>query len=100
MSELNIHLQEGFDNDTVTVRVGGREVYRRDGVTTRTQLGLADMVVTNADPGSVDVEIDVPTRSQREVFRVTVPDYRYLGVSLDRDGRLTHRLSSEIMGYV
>jgi len=99
MSELNIHLQEGFENDAVTVRVSGREVYRRQGVTTRTQIGLADMVVVTGFPGTVDVEIDVPTRSQRAVFPVTLPDTPYVGVSVERDGRLSHRLSSEIMGY-
>ena len=100
MSVLNIHLQEGFVNDTVIILVDAREVYRKNGVTTRTQIGLADMTAIDAPNGTVDIDVEVPTRSQHAVFRVTLPDTPYVGVSLDRNGQLTHLTSAEILGYV
>lgn len=100
MNKLNIHLQEGFDHDTVTVRVAGREVFRSQSVTTRTQIGLAEMLTADAPGDAVDVEVEVPTRGQRASFRVSPSVTPYLGVSLDRSGQLTHQVSAEIMGYV
>lgn len=99
MVELNIHLQDGFAHDTVIVCVDGHEVLRKSDVTTRTQIGLADMVTTEVPAGPAEVEVDVPTRGTRSTIRVTVPEVLYIGVSVEPDGRLTHRATREIMGY-
>ncbi len=39
---LHIAFQEGFTDDTVVVRVNGREVFRKGSVKTRLQIGYAD----------------------------------------------------------
>jgi hypothetical protein len=100
MAKLNIHLQEGFDHDTVIVRVGGREIFRSPNVTTRTQIGLAEMLNADVSGDLVDVDVDVPARSQHASFSVSPSATPYLGVSLDRSGQLIHHVSAEIMGYV
>jgi hypothetical protein len=99
VSRLNIHLQEGFANDTVIVRLEGREVFRDATVTTRTQIGLAEMIEIDTHSELVNVDVDVPTRSQRATFRIAPAATPWLGVSIDRTGHLTHQASAEIMGY-
>ena len=54
MPRLHIALQEGFAGDPVSISVDGREIYRKDGVRTRTQIGLADSIETTHDQGQRD----------------------------------------------
>lgn len=37
---LHIALQDGLANDTVVIRSNGQEIYRKTGVSTRTQLAM------------------------------------------------------------
>ena len=102
MASLNIHLQEGFENDAVTLRVDGREVYAKAALSTRTQIGLADLIELEVpDPRDhVLIEVSVPTRHQYASFPVALRQTPWVGVSLNRDGRIEHRESSVLMGYL
>jgi len=98
VANLHVALQDGFDDDTVEVRIDGRTIYRRDGVTTLTQISRADALDVEVD-GQVNVEISLPRRNVSSI--VTVPERPggvYLGISVVRDV-IVHRLSEEPFGY-
>ncbi len=98
MPQLRIDLQEGFDNDTVVVRVDGPEVYRKSGVQTRVVVGVADSFeVTARDPAHVEVE--VVTKKQSAAIDVKTAEYPYLGVSSTRTG-LKLQPSKELFRYM
>jgi hypothetical protein len=98
VGNLHVALQDGFDNDKVEVRVNGQTVYERDGVTTMTQISLADAFDVDID-GPVDLEITLPSRHVSTVVPLSAqPGGAYLGVSLSGDA-LVHRLSGEPFGY-
>ncbi len=98
MGSLHVALQDGFDNDKVEVRIDGRTVYERDGVTTLTQISLADAFDVDVD-GPVDLEISLPSRHVSTVVPVPARlDGAYIGVSVSGDS-LVHRLSEEPFGY-
>jgi len=64
---VSVRLGEGFQNDTVTVRVDGRQVYHRAGVSTDWTISRADSVQMQTDAASVQLEVSVeggPTRAQ------------------------------------
>ena len=61
MVKLGIDLQEGFDRDTVILRLNGVEAYHKDQVTTVEILGLAAQFETEVDSGFVETEISVAT---------------------------------------
>lgn len=64
---VSVRLGEGFQNDTVTVRVDGRQVYHRAGVSTDWTIARADSVQVQTDAASVQLEVSVaggPTRTQ------------------------------------
>jgi hypothetical protein len=73
MVSLEIHLQAMFTNDTVIVRVNGKEVFRETSVTTDTRRMRAAYFQTTVSPGEVTVSVEVPTRnvSGSQVFHVT-----------------------------
>jgi len=60
MKLLHIAFQEGFADDTVVIRVNGKEVFRKASVKTRTQIGYAGSFEVNVQEGSVNVEVTLP----------------------------------------
>ena len=48
---IAVDLQDGFINDTVSISVGGRELLREEGVSTRFQIGLAKSVKVEVPEG-------------------------------------------------
>lgn len=55
---LNVKLRDGFNGETVTVRIDGKEVFRK-AVKTDLTISLADMINAAVQKPSVDVEIAV-----------------------------------------
>jgi hypothetical protein len=98
MPRLHIALQEGFAGDPVSISVDGREVYRKDAVRTRTQIGLADSVETTHDPGSATIEIRA--REAAATITPTLTGDLFLAVSLSPDGRIVHRSSAQPFRYM
>ena len=90
MISLEIHLQAMFTNDTVIVRVNGKEVFHKTSVTTDTKRMRATVFHTTIDPGEVTVSVEVPTKnvSGSQVFHVT--SATFITVNLT-DGQLEIR---------
>jgi hypothetical protein len=99
LATLHVALQDGFSNDTVSIKVNGREVFRRDGVSTSTQIGLAAAHEMSVDEGSVTVEVDLPARRLSSTNTVAVTGDVYLGVSVDGQS-LKFVQSSQLFGYL
>jgi len=93
---LRIHLQEGFSGDTVIIRVGGREVARREGVTTLTQIGVADVFDLEVGTEPVSVETEVVTRGIAGAIRIEAPgETGHVGISVVEGGRLEQKAQKE-----
>ncbi len=56
---LRVRLGEGFQNNTVSVRVDGKQVYQRSGVSTDWTISRADAVDVQTAAGSVQLEVSV-----------------------------------------
>ena len=98
MPRLHIALQEGFGGDPVSISVDGREIYRKDSVRTRTQIGLADSIETTHDKGSAT--IDIHARDSAATIMPTLDGDLFLAVSLSPDGRIVHRSSAQPFRYM
>ena len=98
MARLHIALQEGFAGDPVTISVDGREVYRKDAVRTRTQIGLADSLEVTHDPGSATIEIRA--RDSAATITPTLTGDLFLALSLSPDGRILHKSSAQPFRYM
>ena len=99
MAVLHIALEEGFSDDQVAVSVDDGEVLRREGVSTRMQLGLADSADATVEPGRHVVTVSA--RGASQTIDVEVEDEVFLGISLSRSGdAIEHRLSGQPFGYV
>ena len=98
MAVLHVHLQEGFANDSVRIRVGGREVFAKDGVTTKLLLGYADTLDVQVVEGLVNVEVVVSSRNISTTIPLQVARATYLGISIEH-GTIEHLISDQPFGY-
>jgi hypothetical protein len=98
MALLYIDLQEGFADDTVILRVNGKEVFSKKRVTKRLLLGLADSVKTEVEKGLVTIEARVETRGIAKTIRLNVSADTYVGVSVVND-KIEHLVSGKPFGY-
>lgn len=90
---LMIKLRDGFRNDTVTIRVNGKEVYHKSGVSTDLTISFADAIEVPVETSSVNLEVAVaggPTLSQV----IQVQDTPFVGVWM-MNGRMELRTSKE-----
>jgi hypothetical protein len=94
MALLHIALQEGFMGDDIVVRVQGEEVFRKEDVTTRPQIGYADSFDVEAEGEEVQVEVLLPLKKLSETIMVQVPPTEYVGVSII-EGRIDYRTKRE-----
>lgn len=95
---LHVAFQDGFDDDTALVRIDGQEVYRREGLTTDTRIGVAASFERQIEPGSAEIEVELPNRNVRDRLRIDVTEPVYLAVSTSGAG-LEFRLARERFGY-
>jgi hypothetical protein len=98
MPLLHIALHDGFTGEPVTILLDGKEIYRKDHVRTRTQIGRADAIEATHDPGPATVEIQA--RNTSTTITPTLADDVYLAVSISPDGRIVHRSSAEPFRYM
>lgn len=99
MPLLHVAMQEGFSNDTVEIRVNGAEVFRKSGVSTRTQIGFADSVETEVDADAVDLTVALPQKALSKSLTFPLSEPTYVGVSVGAQG-IAFDVSMEPFGYV
>jgi hypothetical protein len=99
MAVLSVALGEGFDGDSVVVYVDGRRVLEREGVSTRTQIGLAESFEVRVDGDAAVVDVQVPSRRAARRIEPRLADRLYLDISLEGDD-VVFRTSEEPFGYL
>jgi hypothetical protein len=101
MPLIHVALQEGFQNDTVVVRLDGVEVYRQTGLKTRMQIGLADSFDLDVAPGPIELWVEVLTQNAGVRVPIEVPVARelYVGVSVAPDGGVSYKVTDEPFRY-
>ena len=98
MPLLHIALQEGFTGEPVAITIDGREIYRKDQVRTRPQIGHADTIETTHDAGPARIEIRA--RGTSSTITESLTGDLYLAVSIATDGRIAHHASTQPFRYM
>jgi len=99
MHLLHIAFQEGFDDDSVIVRINGKEMFRKDDLKTRSQIGYADSFETNSHEGPVTIDILLPNKNLSQTVQLQLTAATFIGVSIQQ-GKIAYRISNEPFGYV
>ena len=98
MTAIRIALQDGFEGDTVVVKVNGKQVFKQENIKTKRQIGKAASFEVEVEGGPVNVEVLLPLKNLSETIAVKVSGEAYLGVSVVED-KIEHRVSSEPFRY-
>ena len=99
MVALNVALGEGFDGDSVVVEVNGTRVFEREGVSTRTQIGLAESFEVPVDEDAAFLEVRVISRGAAGRIERPMADRLYVDISLEGD-QVVFKTSKEPFGYL
>jgi hypothetical protein len=99
MPLLHIAFQEGFEGDTVFVRIAGHEVFRKDNVKTSAQVGYATSFDTNSHDGPVSMDIVLPSKNLSETVQLQLLVATFVGVSI-RQGKINYRISNDPFRYL
>jgi hypothetical protein len=97
-STLTIALQDGFEKDSVVVRVDGEVVIEETGVRTDQRIGLAYAVDVPLPHHPVIIDVQVPRRSLQAIHELQPATATSVGISL-LDGEIVFRSSSTPFGY-
>jgi hypothetical protein len=96
-SVLHVAFQNGFDNDTVVVRINGEPIFRKDGVTDP-RTGLAESCETPMRDGPVEVEVELPEKAIRGSLTIQFSGSAYVAVSVEK-GSIRYKVSDQPYGY-
>lgn len=98
MTTIRIALQDGFEGDTVVIKVNGKQAFKEENVKTKRQIGKAASFEIEVPEGPTNVEVSLPLKTISETIAFKVAGESYLGVSLVKN-RIEHRISSEPFRY-
>ena len=97
---LKIDLQDGFINDEVNIRINGVEVFHKQSVKTRFQIGYAESFEVNVEQGLIKVEVTLPSKTLSESTTFEISNDMYLGVSVTPNSTISIRTSNIAFGYL
>ena len=76
---LHVKLRDGFSNDTVTIKLNGKEVYRKSGVSTDLTISFADAVEFPVEEPVVNLEVAIEG-GQKEHKEIRVRETAFVDV--------------------
>jgi hypothetical protein len=99
MPILTIDLQEGFTRDHVVIEVDGHEVFNKQEIKSRMQIGLADSTQVEVGSGAHMLRVSLPAMRMSQETRIDTPKITHAGIN--RDGQMLQiKLSSNAFGYL
>ena len=96
---LHVALQEGFDNDNVSIRLNDDPIYESAGVTTDLRISRADAVEVPLTEGRLRLSVSLPDRDLSGSIVVQGTDAVYVGVSVDGNN-VEFTVSDKPFGYL
>jgi hypothetical protein len=98
---IHIAFQEGFHGETVIARLNNVEIYRKSGLKTRMQIGLADKFEydTVQPVNELYIEISTPDVTKNKTISIGNSYETYIGISIDPDGHISCKMGNEPFRY-
>ena len=90
---LNIKLRDGFNNDTVSIKLNGKQVYLKTGVTTDLTISFADAVKFPVEESTVLLKVSVEG-GQNQEKEIRIKDTPFVDVWIT-EGQMDLKPSTE-----
>ena len=95
-----IDLQEGFENDEVSIFDKQKKIFKAENVKTRTQIGLATSLEVELSGEKANLRIAIPSRNINEKKEITLTDNLHIAVSVTEENKLDWKLSDSPFFYM
>ena len=96
---LHIDLQDGFQNDEVIIRLDGKQVFHKSGVSTDIRISRADGFEAPSTKAESQIEIELPKKRLKASEKVQPSQKPNVGISI-REGKPQFRAQSEVFLYM
>jgi hypothetical protein len=97
---LAVHLQDGFNEDTVVLTLNGEEVFRKEQITYSPLLGYADVSFEQqVNPGPIELQVQLPERGWSGSIDLEPSSDTYIGVFIANGEIQFTPPSQEPFGY-
>jgi|SRR5687767_8783656 hypothetical protein len=82
-SVVKFDFQHGFANDTIILKVNGKEVLKKDGISSDLRISLAGSFTLDVPNGQINLEIIVPTKNLSSSQTIMIDsEGKYVGISI------------------
>lgn len=81
--KVKFDFQDGFANDTIILKINGKEVLKKENVSSDLRISLAESFTIEISNGQNKIEIIVPTKNL-SLSKTIMPDSKdtYIGISI------------------
>ena len=98
--KISINLREGFKNDKVTIFNKQDKLFDRENVSTRTQIGLAELIEKEIPETNVNIKIIIESRGISGNKEIDLSSTPYIGISITRGNNIEWKLSEAPFMYM
>ena len=83
-SVVKFDFQHGFANDTIILKINGKEVLKKDNVSSDLRISLAESFTIEILNGQYKLEITIPTKnlSISQTIKIGSGEDKYFGISI------------------
>ena len=82
-SVVKFDFQHGFANDTIILKINGKEVLKKDDVSSDLRISLAESFTIEVPNGQAKLEITVPTKNLSLSKTIMIDlESKYIGISI------------------
>jgi len=81
-SVVKFDFQDGFNNDTIILKINGNEAFKKQGVTTDLRLSLAESFNTEILNGEVKLDLIIPTRNLSISQTFSINSEKFFAISI------------------
>jgi hypothetical protein len=101
---LHIDLKDGFQDDTVIIKVNNNEELKKEHITTDLRISLATKFTTNVASGEVILQVNIPSKDLADSYKFTANAETYIGISIMDPGlpneKIQFSISDEPFAYL
>jgi len=101
---LHIDLKDGFQDDTVIIKVNNSEEFRKEHITTDLRIALATKFTTNVTSGEVELQAIIPSKDLADSYKFIASSETYIGISIMDPGlpneKIQFSISDEPFAYL
>ena len=98
MFKVIIDLQDGFDTDSVIIKVDNHEIFNKCQISTQLLLGIAETLSIDNAKGPLKISVEIPTKNLKKNIELYINKTTYVGISVKND-KIHVIVSNRSFGY-